>query len=76
MPSVDPNELVLWLAKRKCTARLTIIITGYTADYATHATAHGRIQGPTAGDNVEQTDWRERAPGRLGIAEILLGAAR
>ena len=29
MPGMDGNELVLWLAKQKCTARV-IIITGYT----------------------------------------------
>src|SRR5512132_4331684 len=29
MPGMDGNELVLWLAKRKCTARV-IIITGYS----------------------------------------------
>jgi FixJ family two-component response regulator len=33
MPGMDGNELVLWLAQQKCTARL-IIITGYTPDYA------------------------------------------
>jgi DNA-binding response OmpR family regulator len=36
MPGMDGNELVLWLAKQSCTARL-IIITGYTPDYAAHA---------------------------------------
>ena len=36
MPGMDGNELVLWLAKERCTARV-IIITGYTPDYATHA---------------------------------------
>ncbi len=28
MPGMDGNEIVLWLAQRKCTARL-IIVTGY-----------------------------------------------
>ena len=36
MPGMDGNEVVLWLAKQRCTARL-IIITGYTPDYADHA---------------------------------------
>jgi FixJ family two-component response regulator len=36
MPGMDGNELVLWLAKERCTARV-IIITGYTLDHATHA---------------------------------------
>jgi CheY-like chemotaxis protein len=37
MPGMDGNEIVLWLAQQKCTARL-IIIPGYTPDYAAHAT--------------------------------------
>ena len=36
MPGMDGNEIVLWLAKQRCTARL-IIITGYSPDYAAHA---------------------------------------
>jgi CheY-like chemotaxis protein len=36
MPGMDGNEIVLWLAKQGCTARL-IIISGYTPDYAAHA---------------------------------------
>lgn len=36
MPGMDGNELVLWLARERCTARV-IIITGYTPDYPTHA---------------------------------------
>ena len=36
MSGMDGNEIVLWLAKQRCTARL-IIITGYTADYAENA---------------------------------------
>jgi DNA-binding response OmpR family regulator len=44
MPGMDGNELVLWLAKRKCTARV-IIITGYTPDYATHAKILAEFKG-------------------------------
>lgn len=44
MPGMDGNELVLWLAKRKCTARI-IIITGYTPDYATHAAILAEFKG-------------------------------
>ena len=44
MPGMDGNELVLWLAKRKCTARV-IIITGYTPDYATHAKTLAEFKG-------------------------------
>jgi CheY-like chemotaxis protein len=44
MPGMDGNELVLWLAKQKCTARV-IIITGYTPDYATHAKILGEFKG-------------------------------
>ena len=44
MPGMDGNELVLWLAKRKCTARV-IIITGYTPDYAAHAKILGEFKG-------------------------------
>ena len=44
MPGMDGNELVLWLAKRKCTARV-IIITGYTSDYATHAKILAEFKG-------------------------------
>jgi CheY-like chemotaxis protein len=36
MPGMDGNEIVIWLAKQNCIARL-IIITGYASDYATHA---------------------------------------
>src|SRR5512147_3310698 len=44
MPGMDGNELVLWLAKRKCTARV-IIITGYTPDYAMHAKILAEFKG-------------------------------
>jgi DNA-binding response OmpR family regulator len=44
MPGMDGNELVLWLAKQKCTARV-IIITGYTPDYATHAKILAEFKG-------------------------------
>ena len=36
MPGMDGNELVVWLAQQKCSARI-IIITGFTPDYADHA---------------------------------------
>lgn len=44
MPGMDGNELVLWLAQQKSTARL-IIITGYTPDYATHAKILAEYKG-------------------------------
>jgi DNA-binding response OmpR family regulator len=44
MPGMDGNELVLWLAKQKCTARL-IIITGYTPDYAENAKVLAEYKG-------------------------------
>lgn len=44
MPGMDGNELVLWLAKRGCSARI-IIITGYTPDYATHAKTLAEFKG-------------------------------
>ena len=44
MPGMDGNELVLWLAKKGCTARV-IIITGYTPDYATHAKTLAEFKG-------------------------------
>ena len=44
MPGMDGNELVLWLAKERCTARV-IIITGYTPDYATHAKTLAEFKG-------------------------------
>ena len=55
MPGLDGNEIVLWLAKQKCTARL-IIITGNTTDYAAHAKLLAEHKGPPASDNVEQAD--------------------
>ena len=44
MPGMDGNEIVLWLAKQRCTARL-IIITGYTPDYAAHAKVLAEYKG-------------------------------
>ena len=44
MPGMDGNEIVLWLAKQKSTARL-IIITGYTPDYAAHAKVLAEYKG-------------------------------
>ena len=44
MPGMDGNELVLWLAQQKSTARL-IIITGYTPDYAMHAKVLAEYKG-------------------------------
>jgi CheY-like chemotaxis protein len=44
MPGMDGNEIVLWLAQQKCTARL-IIITGYTPDYAAHAKLLAEYKG-------------------------------
>lgn len=44
MPGMDGNELVLWLAKERCTARV-IIITGYTPDYAIHAKILAEFKG-------------------------------
>ena len=46
MPGMDGNEVVLWLAKQRCTARL-IIITGYTRDYAAHAKVLAEYKGLT-----------------------------
>lgn len=36
MPEMDGNEVILWLAEHRCTARL-IIMTGYHPQYADHA---------------------------------------
>jgi CheY-like chemotaxis protein len=44
MPGMDGNEIVLWLAQQKCTARL-IIVTGYIADYAVHAKTLAEYKG-------------------------------
>jgi CheY-like chemotaxis protein len=44
MPDMDGNELVVWLAERRCSARL-IIITGYTPDYADHAKVLAEYKG-------------------------------
>ena len=44
MPGMDGNELVVWLAKQRCTARV-IIITGFTPDYATHAKILAEFKG-------------------------------
>ena len=67
MPGMDGNEIVLWLAKQRCTARL-IIITGYTPDYAAHAKVLPEYKGPPAGDDVKETDRSQRAPRYVGIA--------
>lgn len=44
MPGMDGNELVLWLAEQRCSARI-IIITGYTPDYAMHAKVLAEFKG-------------------------------
>lgn len=44
MPGMDGNELVLWLAEHRCTARV-IIITGFTPDYAAHAKILAEYKG-------------------------------
>jgi CheY-like chemotaxis protein len=44
IPGMDGNELVLWLAQQRCTARL-IIITGYTPDYAQNAKVLAEYKG-------------------------------
>ena len=44
MPGMDGNEVVIWLARQKSTARL-IIITGYTPDYAAHAKVLAEYKG-------------------------------
>lgn len=44
MPGMDGNELVLWLAEQRCSARL-IIITGFTPDYAAHAKVLAEFKG-------------------------------
>ena len=46
-PGMDNNELVLWLAKRNCTARVIIIITGYTPTHA-KVLAEDKGLGPVA----------------------------
>ena len=72
MPGMDGNEIVLWLAKQKCTARL-IIITGYTPDYADARQDAGGVQRTPAGDDIAQAGRSQRAASRLGIARILVG---
>ncbi len=44
MPGLDGNEVIMWLADRRCTARL-IIMTGYHPDYADHARILARYKG-------------------------------
>ena len=44
MPGMDGNEVVLWLAQQRCTAKL-VIITGYTPDYATAAKVLAEFKG-------------------------------
>ena len=74
MPGMDGNEIVLWLAQQKCTARL-IIITGYTPDYAAHAKVLAEYKRTPAGDNIVQADRSQRASSRVGLARILLRLA-
>ena len=50
MPGMDGNEIVLWLAKQRCTARL-IIVTGCGPRQGA-----GRVQGYPTSDNVAQVD--------------------
>ena len=45
IPGMDGNELVLWLAQQRSSARL-IIITGFTPDYAEHAKVLAEYKGP------------------------------
>ena len=75
MPGMDGNELVLWLAKRKCTARV-IIITGYTPDYATHAKMLAEYKGLGPVTTLHKPVEVSAAASRLGIARILLGSVR
>jgi CheY-like chemotaxis protein len=44
MPDMDGNELILWLAQRRCPADL-IICTGYNPDYATNAKILAEFKG-------------------------------
>jgi CheY-like chemotaxis protein len=44
MPGVDGNEVIAWLAKNGCAARL-IIMTGYHPDYADHAAILAKHKG-------------------------------
>ena len=44
MPGVDGNEVIAWLAKRGCAARL-IIMTGYHPEYADHAKILAEYKG-------------------------------
>jgi CheY-like chemotaxis protein len=44
MPGLDGNEIILWLAERRCAAQL-IIITGFTPDYAEHAKVLAEYKG-------------------------------
>lgn len=44
MPRMDGNEVVLWLAAQRCSARL-IIITGFAPDYAAHAGVLAEFKG-------------------------------
>ena len=70
MPGMDGNELVLSLAKRKCTARL-IIITGYTPDYATHAKILAEYKGLRPVITLSRPIDVSALRGRCGVAEIL-----
>jgi CheY-like chemotaxis protein len=44
MPGIDGNEVIAWLAKRGCTARL-VVMTGYHPDYADHAKILAEYKG-------------------------------
>lgn len=44
MPDMDGNELILWLARRRCAADL-IICTGYNPDYAANAKVLAEFKG-------------------------------
>lgn len=44
MPSMDGNELIMWLAEQNSSAEL-IIVTGYTPDYAANAEILAKVQG-------------------------------
>ena len=73
MPGMDGNEIVLWLAQQKCTARL-IIITGYTADYACQPA--GGLQRTRAGDNIVTSRSKSASFEPCWARKILLSLAR
>jgi CheY-like chemotaxis protein len=61
MPGMDGNELILWLAKQHCEARI-VVITGYNPDYAAHAKILAEYKGlgpvTTLNKPVELSDLR------------------